>query len=203
MKKLLTILLVLLVAGFVFAASAIDPGDAKLILTSDIGARTWHGFYGGAAKTGFADIASYGQGVDFDNTEDVDMEDDNEQYVGFYSYASNSTSGVTVTLTGSALNYSNAYVPYKLNFYKYDQTQNDFAGTAIVAVTGFDDELTAKVGTAITDFTSQTLLQSSSGSGQYWDTFKVSVEFDGTGNLNQGLPEGSYEGRITANVVAN
>ena len=198
MKKLLTILLVLLVAGFVFA------DDAKLILESSISEKTYSGFYeyseqGG--KSDFGGILEIGGDKVENYTYDLDMESNGPVKVAFYTYASNAGKAVTVTLKGGPLKYESgdikAYVPYSLSF-------NSVVGTDVntenVLGFGADVDLLEPSLTSIADFTGQSFLIAKTA--KQLATYEVIVEFNGTDNLAFGLPKGNYVATVTAEILA-
>jgi len=192
MKKLLTILLVLLVAGFVFAAA----GDATLKLTSSVGTETVHGFY---ATDDNVDSYSKIIGL-FNGTEqnpitsvnridqEVDVSDTDYQNVGFYVFASNFSSGVTVNistlpmeLVGSATDFS---IGYEIKFTYGDGN----------IVTAKQDGTYSKEKDEIDfDFTGV------DGEAR-WAKYDVKVKFDAPDDT--GLPAGEYESTITATITA-
>jgi len=216
MKKLIAILLVVLVAGFVFGA---DPepntGDATLTLISTVEGRTTHGFHTGPVKTSFSSIfgSTLGNLGDGENSVEVEMEGDGAldyQGVGFYSFASNSKTGVDVSISATPMtltvttgegenqSISKLFVPFNLVFAKGDD--NGTVGTSKIYKIG-DIDAVPVTEAPVLNLTS--LVSDSSVGGVKWASYTVQVLFNGGLNEAYGLPEGDYSSTITASITAD
>ncbi|MFA5514245.1 MAG: hypothetical protein WDA17_04925 [Sphaerochaetaceae bacterium] len=199
MKKAIAILMVLLVAGVMFAA------DATLTLTSTMAAKTNHGF--SSIALNYLQIIN-GQIIGEEENTDafdlndkvypVDFTDSSTQGIGYYSFATNASTSISVTLTINALhNEDTDYeVPYTLG---YTKGENSTAGV----VSG-----TKKVGSDVkflndSDVSTETitLANSLAGSGPSWGTYALTATFDPTDIEAKGLPAETYTGDIVATIT--
>lgn len=206
MKKLLSVLLVLLVVGgMAFGDTNEAGGTATLTLGATQTAKTVHGF-GNTAYTTFGAILNANEKdptalADNSKTE-LDLESNDAQSVGYYTFASNLSSGVTVSFVANPLTATISedvhYVPYKISWTKS-------AGT----VTVVDSYIDLGITTAITDSTtviaasgSTTIFDSATPTGPKWAQLSLSVYFDGTGNTAYGLPAVAFQGSVVATIAA-
>jgi len=190
MKKFIAILLVVLVAGVMFGDPA--PGET-LILQSTMGGKTKHGFYSGTALANFGSILS----ATFTDTtkSGLNMETNDDQPVGYYSFGTNVKTKVNVTLKASPLiGPGTTNVPYTLVATKLNGT---------VGETPVTIDLENAVGTTSIDSVSGSLLTQTAGTnGPKWATYSLEVKFNGTANLVYGLPETAEGDIYTGTVVA-
>ncbi|MGI6428920.1 MAG: hypothetical protein ACOXZ6_04245 [Syntrophomonadaceae bacterium] len=214
MKKLIAILLVVLVAGFVFAedegAAAVPAlNSTVLTLKSAVGGRATHGFHGGALKNSFSEVFTADPSEEATNNlgnleKLVDMESTNIQNVGYYSFASNSNASFTVKMDVTPMTLiveegesssSLLYVPFLLQFNKgagptgTSQTANIYNTSGIPGAVALEEN-------------DEVVLVSSTSSSQLnWASYGVAVQFYGDSNVAYGLPQGDYVSTITASIT--
>jgi hypothetical protein len=209
MKKLLTILLVLLVAGFAFAA---DPtplaGDASLILKSSVKGITVHGFYVDDQVEGDEifdqfNVEDFTESVEVVGADvtvvNLDMNSTTATSIANYSFITNSALGLAITIAGGplALDVSETsgtplYVPYQLDFLASNGSSygdKTFKGTADLVPSNSDENMSFNA----------TLVTDSSVGSIKWGTYDVKVTF-GAG-ASYSFPEGEYEATVTATIT--
>jgi len=219
MKKAIAILMVLLVAGVMFADDV--PGNATLTLTSSVTGQTVHGFYGGVdvdALTGTG-IINYNTGNYPNYSEGVVMVSDNSQPVGFYSFYTNSAIGVSVDITAKPLASSaefgevgsessvDVYVPYEITFSPLvsgGSTANIVSGYTEKSLgwSSQDGPIPAPNTIGFAD-AEKTLIEVSEVGGVKWATYSLGVKFNGSENISYGLPAGAYAGTVVAKITVN
>jgi hypothetical protein len=215
MKKLIAILLVILVAGFVFGDGADPvefPDTTTLTLKAAVDGKAAHGFHGGGLKNSFSEVFAIDLSEEATNNlgdleKNVEMELTNIQPVGYYSFATNSNAGFTVSMevtpmtliVGSGESSSSLlYVPFVLQFDKgegsigVNQTKNIYNATGLPGVDPPDanDEIVLIPSSAV------------SPSQLNWASYSVAVQFYGDSNEAYGLPQGNYISTITASITA-
>jgi len=217
MKKLLTILLVLLVAGFAFAAGEeLAGGDATLTLKADMGQKTNHGFYG--SGNALTDAGLIFDMVSPDDTvEDLDLENDSAQGVGYYSFASTSSLGVNIVISGTPLTLAVSggdtyYVPFEVAFNKLDENGSSasvsnvyenkvFKFDSVGDIDGLSPSISSS--TYVSTASKLALLSANGVTDTKWATYELDVTFAGSKNIAFGLPEGQYVGTVVAEIVAD
>jgi len=209
MKKLLSVLLVLLVVGgMAFGATDEAGGTATLTLGATQTAKTVHGF-GNTAYTTFGAILNANEEnptalADNSKTE-LNLESDDAQSVGYYTFASNLSRGVTVSFVANPLTATIGedvhYVPYKISWTKS-------AGTVTVVDSNIDLGITPAITdskpstTPIAASASTTVFNSATPTGPKWAQLSLSVYFNGTGNTAYGLPAVAFQGSVVATIAA-
>ncbi|MCK9482659.1 MAG: hypothetical protein M0R38_13035 [Bacteroidia bacterium] len=203
MKKLLTILLVLLVAGFVFATA-----DAKLTLTQELLQKTTHGFFDteydsfGSIFDAAGENAGGNGALSNSGTVSMDLAPGQGlNTLGYYSFATNSPVGIVIDLTGTPMELdatNKTYVPYEIVFTyvdgdkTYDHVTLDFGSQSVGVAT-----------TVKPDNATKTLVSNTVAGGTKWATYALTYAFNYSGNADYGLPSGVYTGEIKAAITTN
>lgn len=206
MKKAIAILLVLLVAGVMFAAN----DSSTLTLKSSIEEKLNHGFTKTELTT-VGDILAATLGnraADSNDNYDlnVDMEVATAQSVGFYSFASNSSTGVKVDIDTTPLvledGNKNAliHVPFTLSFSLAHGAGTEVAEPVAVTYISLLPSVDPVFSTG-----SVNIIDTTTGSPSglpNWATYGLTVSFH-SDNATYGLPEGDYVGTVVANITTN
>ena len=210
MKKLIAILLVVLVAGFVFAE---DP-TATLTLTSEVSGRLVHGFSSieiDAEDINFGKITSeldsgalnetYNEYTSGQEGDFIDLEGSGGA-VGYYYFATNSnTSGYYVDFTvnpfSSIEDGVTFTVPYTLN-YKSLRMSNNISVNSVETIA-----LEGALGGTIVPKTLRVISTTGNTNSPRYGGLSLDIEIAGNDNLAFGLPEGDYEATVVASLTTN
>jgi len=199
MKKIISILIITLLALTLFAASG--AGDTTLTLNAAQTGKLYHGFTA-ADNISANDVKSELSGTETGDytVSGIDLEGTGAQPVGYYNLytTGNTQMDVTFTVTPLSLTVDSTtyYVPYALGY-------TGSSGNSTIAVTGTGTIGAPSVAVTVDPGTSQGVVLETAGNGLRWQTLALSATVAGAANATFGLPETTVEtGQFTGTIVA-
>ena len=207
MKKLLTILLVLLVAGFAFAADATEVSNATLTLGSSVEHILRHGFVKNEVQDpDFGTISAVMVSTVNDNDYDTikllgETGEETSTYpVGYHYFVANTSETDYVVAFGvqAFANTDGVQVPYKLEY-------KELAGSlSNASVSGSGSGVIQSVGAVAFDGESSNgvtvITTNTTNNGAKHAGLELEVVINGEDNRNAGIAAGAYTAYVYANV---
>ncbi len=185
---------------FLFSLYA-DSGEGEVTLT--LQARVAGSLYHGFSTTDSTNSNMARQNITGDNVGDLtsdnlDLESDDPQSVGFYNILTTGASQAEVVFTATPMSATlggiTYYVPYLLEYEKSH-------GTGNVTVSG-ETLGEALVATTVNPGTTSASILTTASSGLRWATVALEITFAGSANQAFGLPESdAYSGTIVASII--
>ncbi|MBN2859235.1 MAG: hypothetical protein JXK93_03115 [Sphaerochaetaceae bacterium] len=203
MKKIISILIITLLAITLFAATG--QGDTTLTLNAAQAGKLYHGFTE-ADNTTANDVRDEISGaLEGDYTvSGINLEGTGAQSIGYYNLYTTGNTQMDVTFTVTPLSLTlgatTYYVPYALGY-------TSSSGNSTITVAGSGTIGSATVATTTDPGSISGVVLQTTGNGLRWQTLALEATVAGALNQTFGLPEttagtGQFEGTIVALVEA-